>query len=983
MENIEKSSAIEGEEINTAATTYEGSFEDRDKSFAAIGSRNHHTKFPYDTPEDSACSSHESLGRTSLASRKRKNTRRTGAKESQYGTKSPEKQKNLFQPVSGSENENGSSLSMYSASDVSETSGTSNSQSEAEWMISKLERLQKSLDKQLQKAVDKLHSDRSSFMQLHRAHRYPSSASQPDTVDTTEVQPSLTNSSMSISSPSSNCKEDLDMQPSESHSRPLPRPPNSQPMLSPPATVTSEALSSHLPTFLSGSSLPLVHSPLSPLPVPPNHLPPPLILHPAITGRGQDADIEKANEKGRGSPRFRRLDRAWDASKQKFMMKKLAKELEHDATQDDDCIFIVRRDFNCVGKHIETAIEIKNNLFKECLQHVIGNITGVNLAEENPKLDPKSLFLYLDDFRSYYKVLAQVKPYSKTTHGPKRKWKVTFAKRRCLRVLINYLEEDFAETEKNLKLMLGDGVITFDLLWALWKPSTLIYSPTYRCHDIPTVSMLTFAERRKKPFSEDFEYSAETQFIDFNGKTLTYKSLKKEIRRFNGAVKITSLPFYPLRYHKDEAEIRSLLIERGTKFVSLQGVHHKSFTGIAFQLAGDTNETTTEFDEEQHRIMIDPVGFRRVYPKFFESLDLPAQYTNDDETFNDGVQPQHLIELLATKKGEDDGQSIEGNAPSSEDSFSGDAYSYRENEEKTRLEKVKNNLLLLCCPVIVGYSLERLEWLEFDVRGIEDIKWNDESWDSLVLEQKTKELIEASVASHVSNPALTLDDNVPTKRKGLTIVLHGPPGTGKTLTVEGLSDHLRRPLLVMSARELGCCATSIDAILQKLLAACHSWGAIVVIDDATVLLEKCDFFGTERSALVAVVSRHLESFQGILFLTCNSIRSFDEAYQSRIDFAHKYDKPDKRGKRAMFKRALDRARVLGRWVVGAFDDEDYNMLVESDLNGREINTVVGLALSLAEAREEAVGVGHLQEIMDMQEQFRRDFRGMDQRSYFS
>jgi hypothetical protein len=346
---------------------------------------------------------------------------------------------------------------------------------------------------------------------------------------------------------------------------------------------------------------------------------------------------------------------------------------------------------------------------------------------------------------------------------------VISAKRRCLRVLIDYLEEDFAETEKNLNLMLDNGVITFDFLWTLWKPSTLIYSPTYRRHDVPAVSMVTFAERCKKKFSEDFEYSVETKFVDFNGKTLAYKALKKEILHFNGAVKITSLPFYPLQYHKDEVKIRSLLIERGKKFVSLQGVHHKSFTGIAFQLVDDRNETTTKFDEEQSRIMIDPVGFRRVYPKFFESLDLPTQYAIDDETFNDGVQPRSLTDILSTRKAEDDEQSMEGNTThSSEGSLNRDACSNGESEKKARLEKAKNNLLLLCCPVIVGYSLARLEWFEFDVRGIGDVKWNDEAWDSLVLERKTKELIRASVASEISNPALTLEDNVPTKRKGLT-----------------------------------------------------------------------------------------------------------------------------------------------------------------------------------------------------------------------
>lgn len=105
------------------------------------------------------------------------------------------------------------------------------------------------------------------------------------------------------------------------------------------------------------------------------------------------------------------------------------------------------------------------------------------------------------------------------------------------------------------------------------------------------------------------------------------------------------------------------------------------------------------------------------------------------------------------------------------------------------------------------------------------------------------------------------------------VVLHGPSGTGKTLTVTGLSDQLRRPLLMLPARELiGCCAVSVDLVLDKLLATCQRWDAIVVFDDAHILLEKYDYLGAERNNLVATVSRHLESFRGIIFLTCNTIQ---------------------------------------------------------------------------------------------------------------
>lgn len=351
----------------------------------------------------------------------------------------------------------------------------------------------------------------------------------------------------------------------------------------------------------------------------------------------------------------------------------------------------------------------------------------------------------------------------------KKKWNMISAKRRSLKTLIEYLEEEFAEAGKNLDLMLAKGVITFDLLWALWKPSTFIYSPTYRCHDIPRVSMVIYAEKLKSQSSTDFEYSVESRIVDFNGKTLAYKTLKKEVQYFNGAVNITSLPFYPLQYHKDEAQIRRLLIERGAKFVSLQGIHHRSYKGTAFQLVFGKNEVMEKCHEEQSRIMVDPVGFRKVHPAFFETMDLPIQYTNDEKTFNNGVQPQSLMDMISTEKAKDDQHNLRNDVETSEGSpSSSNTWPKMECMEKAKLEMAKNNLLLVCCPVIVGYSLTSLKWLEFDVRGIEDVKWNEEAWDSLVLDEKMKELMEASVASHISNSAFDANNDVLMKGKGLT-----------------------------------------------------------------------------------------------------------------------------------------------------------------------------------------------------------------------
>lgn len=104
-----------------------------------------------------------------------------------------------------------------------------------------------------------------------------------------------------------------------------------------------------------------------------------------------------------------------------------------------------------------------------------------------------------------------------------------------------------------------------------------------------------------------------------------------------------------------------------------------------------------------------------------------------------------------------------------------------------------------------------------------------------------------------------------------TAVLHGPPGTGKTLTAEGISELLKCPLYMASAGELGTDSRFLEHELQKILDICHTWGAILLLDEADVFLEKRNMQDIHRNALVSIFLRQLEYFQGILFLTTNRV----------------------------------------------------------------------------------------------------------------
>lgn len=115
-------------------------------------------------------------------------------------------------------------------------------------------------------------------------------------------------------------------------------------------------------------------------------------------------------------------------------------------------------------------------------------------------------------------------------------------------------------------------------------------------------------------------------------------------------------------------------------------------------------------------------------------------------------------------------------------------------------------------------------------------------------------------------------------------------------------------------------------------------------------------------------------------------QTFDEAFQSRIHVALRYETLDSKARRAIFKMFIDRVRSHGALQVQQFTDEDYTMLAKSELNGREIKNVVGSAQDLAMNTGEALGMGHIKQVLDVHAKFGRDLRGAGfedaMRSYF-
>ena len=489
-------------------------------------------------------------------------------------------------------------------------------------------------------------------------------------------------------------------------------------------------------------------------------------------------------------------------------------------------------------------------------------------------------------------------------------------------------------------------------------------------------------------------YNVEGRYLEYDGKTFGMGSLQIEVEQFKGPRKISSLACYPLKYHKDADSLRTKLIERGRKFVALKGMQYRFHKGMGFY----KKKRQVIKVNINGRVMVDPAIHRRINPNYPISTVKPKDpdildedEESDDESCNccgsgsedEGQKPVDQFEETDQPKTKlklvmDDEQHphvVEVELDEAGNEVQKEEHDTLAGEDGTGQREFSEEELLIASPVVLGFAFSEKLWLEFTVSGINEIEWNEGAFNSLVLPDNQKSIVKALVESHTFEASRNIDDVIQGKGRGLVAVLHGPPGTGKTLTAEGIAELLKCPLYMVSAGELGTNPRELEAELNKILDIAHSWGAVLLLDEADVFLEKRTIQDIHRNALVSIFLRLLEYFQGILFLTTNRVETFDDAFQSRIHVALRYGELTPKAKRSVWKMFLQKVREKDGVETQKWKESDYDKLARHNLNGRQIKNAVRTAQALAVNEKRELAMEHIAKVLDVAETFEKDLKG--------
>jgi hypothetical protein len=231
------------------------------------------------------------------------------------------------------------------------------------------------------------------------------------------------------------------------------------------------------------------------------------------------------------------------------------------------------------------------------------------------------------------------------------------------------------------------------------------------------------------------------------------------ISEYLGTTPILGLKAFPLSCHPHKEQLEDLLKSRGKRFEQLAGSHYKEYDGFAVSWDKEGNEVPYHC---QGRIIVDSDCFRRFSPRYVPSIEhLPVK---------EGVQ-----EADCTPKD-----------PSAQDPANSKyVFGQQAKEQRIRLTEEHH---LICLPRVRGYSLKKKQWLLFYIDLIEDIKFNENAFESLVLPEDQKELILSFAETQAMNRT-SFDDVISGKGRGHITLLSGPPGVGKVSLIGTIGLH--------------------------------------------------------------------------------------------------------------------------------------------------------------------------------------------------
>jgi len=277
---------------------------------------------------------------------------------------------------------------------------------------------------------------------------------------------------------------------------------------------------------------------------------------------------------------------------------------------------------------------------------------------------------------------------------------------------------------------------------------------------------------------------------------------------------------------------------------------------------------------------------------------------------------------------------------------------------------------------IGGYDLEVNQWRTFNIWDLKPVKYDQEAWSKLIMDEDTKDLIRALV----DNAGCSVGGLKPAQfNKGQTILLKGSPGTGRMTTVHAVCNLLKRPLLTINITSHDFLYDLMNLVLDIALRVSFAatWNAVIVVKDADRFLESKDQGHRDR---VRTVFRQFELDDCISFWVSGAC---DEELLTQFSAVVELPELDTAARRRLWLGHFglnDPAAIIWnseRTLISSSSvdqkEMDHSLLLRDveklsrhQLDGRMIDNIVRSARALAASNGEHLSIHHIKVVMKAQ-----------------
>ncbi|KIW16322.1 hypothetical protein PV08_06373 [Exophiala spinifera] len=485
------------------------------------------------------------------------------------------------------------------------------------------------------------------------------------------------------------------------------------------------------------------------------------------------------------------------------------------------------------------------------------------------------------------------------------------------------------------------AMVNFEMIWALFKESDLIMVTDKFKEN--RIFKFTHLEENVDRMNGRPDVCVKLAICgwciawDIEQKSFSQQSYKFYIERFLGYRNVRTLPIYPLRCEEEKRgdSLKAELEKRGRKWA-----HFASQAPCCFEYSGTaihTNDYGTRISESvtqlSGRIIIDHVK------------EVSLRGTFDTEV-------DHNRRAILEEKLDD-------------------------TPTGTSKMLTKAEHYLLCTPTLTCFHIDSWKRYHININKLKPVVWVNNAIEKIIIEETKKKRLKRLVKNYISE-GMRGGDIITNKGRGLTIVLYGPSGVGKTLTAECLAEYVKMPLLPLSVGSLVSDDDLIEENLREAFNNASRLKAILLLDEADVVLEARSFEDVRRNGIVSIFLRQLEYYDGILFLTTNRITTMDVAFQSRIQLAISYEELSADTREKIWRSLLNTAIVDVTESEKSAIERAIPGLSQEKLNGRQIRNTLTQAnlLALDDFSSECkVQLKHIKEAMYDTLQFQAFFEG--------